>query len=137
MIGADETLFIDIGCSQQKKYNQNTYGDFFISKRYPEERRLIAVLSDGLGSGVKANILANMTATMILKFVAAGHNLMKAAEIVMNSLPVCQVRKISYATFSVADCSETGAVKIVEEGNPEFLYIKNGKVVPQEAKVIV
>ena len=52
MIGDDDTLFIDIGCSQQKKYNQNTYGDFYISKRYPEERRLIAVLSDGLGSGI-------------------------------------------------------------------------------------
>lgn len=137
MIGDEDSLFIDIGCSQQKKYNQNTYGDFFISKRYPEERRLIAVLSDGLGSGIKANILANMTATMILKFVAAERNLMKAAEIVMNSLPVCQVRKISYATFSVADCSENGLVKIVEEGNPEFLHIRNGKVVPAEAKIIV
>lgn len=28
MIGDEDSLFIDIGCSQQKKYNQNTYGDF-------------------------------------------------------------------------------------------------------------
>ena len=51
-------MFIDIDCTQEKKYNQNTYGDCFMSKRYPEKGELIAVLSDGLGSGVKANILA-------------------------------------------------------------------------------
>lgn len=130
------SLFLDIDCAQQKKYNQNTYGDFFISKRFPEDRRLIAVLSDGLGSGIKANILANMTATMILKFVAADRNLIRATETVMNSLPVCQVRKISYATFSVADCTETGLVRIVEEGNPDFLHIRNGKVVAHEPKII-
>ena len=60
-------MFIDIDCSQTKKYNQNTFGDYFLSKRY--SGRLIAVLSDGLGSGVKANILATMTATMLLKFI--------------------------------------------------------------------
>lgn len=128
---------LSISVVLSKKVQPEYVRGFFISKRYPEERRLIAVLSDGLGSGIKANILANMTATMILKFVAAERDLMKAAEIVMNSLPVCQVRKISYATFSVADCSENGLVKIVEEGNPEFLHIRNGKVVPAEAKIIV
>ena len=56
-------MFIDIHCTQEKKYNQNTFGDYFVSKRYPETDRLLAVLSDGLGSGVKANILASMTAT--------------------------------------------------------------------------
>ena len=46
----------------RKKYNQNAFGDYFVSKRYPDESRLVAVLSDGLGSGIKANILSCMTA---------------------------------------------------------------------------
>ena len=62
-------MFIDIDCSQLKKYNQNAYGDYFVSKRCPDESRLIAVLSDGLGSGIKANILSCMTATMLLRFI--------------------------------------------------------------------
>ena len=129
-------MFIDIDCAQEKKYNQNTYGDYFLSKRYPEKGELIAVLSDGLGSGVKANILATMTATMLLKFVEAGTNIKTACEVVMNSLPVCQVRKISYSTFSVVFCNEEGEVKIVEEGNPQFIYISGGKVIEPEFSVI-
>lgn len=122
-------MFIDIDCNQVKKYNQNAFGDYFISKRYPDEAKLIAVLSDGLGSGIKANILSCMTATMLLKFVEKQEiPIRRAAEIVMNSLPVCKVRKISYSTFSIIDINDEGHAKIIEEGNPEFLWIKNGEV---------
>ncbi len=122
-------MFIDIDCNQLKKYNQNAFGDYFVSKRYPDEAKLIAVLSDGLGSGIKANILSCMTATMLLRFVENSQIPIKhAAEIVMNSLPVCKVRKISYSTFSVIDVNDEGFARIIEEGNPEFLWIKNNEV---------
>ncbi|MDR1167584.1 MAG: SpoIIE family protein phosphatase [Heliobacteriaceae bacterium] len=127
-------MFIDIDCAQQKKYNQNAYGDCFLSKR--TQGRLIAVLSDGLGSGIKANILSCMTAAMLLKFLEAGSNIQKACEIIMNSLPVCQVRKISYSTFSAIDCSSDGTARIVEEGNPQFIRIRNGEVLEPECKII-
>lgn len=130
-------MFIDIDCSQMKKYNQNAYGDYFISKRYPDEARLIAVLSDGLGSGIKANILSCMTATMLLRFIENGQiPIRKAAEIVMNSLPVCQVRRISYSTFSAIDCDDYGNAKIVEEGNPEFLWIRDNEVMMPDFETI-
>lgn len=129
-------MFIDIDCSQMKKYNQNAYGDYFTSKRYPDEGRLIAVLSDGLGSGIKANILSCMTATMLLKFVEEQVNIRKAAETIMNSLPVCKVRKISYSTFSAIDCDEDGDVKIVEEGNPDFVWIRGTEVMVPEFKEV-
>lgn len=122
-------MFIDIDCNQLKKYNQNAFGDYFVSKRYPDEAKLIAVLSDGLGSGIKANILSCMTATMLLRFVENSQIPIKhAAEIVMNSLPVCKVRKISYSTFSVIDVNDEGFAKIIEEGNPEFLWIRNNEI---------
>lgn len=130
------SLFVDIDCSQEKKHGQNAYGDCYLSKRYPDEGRLIAVLSDGLGSGIKANILSNMTATMLLKFIATGRNLKKAAEVIMNSLPICQVRRISYATFSVIDCNDEGHAKIVEEGNPTFLWIRKNDILEPEVKIV-
>ena len=129
-------MFIDVGCAQEKKYNQNAFGDFFLSRRYKDSGRLIAILSDGLGSGIKANILASMTATMLLKFIEAQSDIELACETIMNSLPVCKVRKISYSTFSAIDCDEEGNVQIVEEGNPDFLWIRDNQVLVPEYKTI-
>ena len=129
-------MFIDVACSQKKKYNQNAYGDFFASNRFPNMNRVVAVLSDGLGSGIKANILACMTSTMLLKFLENHSDIEKSCEIIMNSLPVCKVRGISYSTFSAIDCYENGKAKIVEEGNPDFIWIRNGQVLKPEYQVI-
>lgn len=120
-----------------KKYNQNAYGDYFVSKRYPDEAKLIAVLSDGLGSGIKANILSCMTATMLLKFIEGEQiPISKAAEIIMNSLPVCKVRRISYSTFSAIEVNDDGHAKIVEEGNPEFIWIRGNEIIQPEYEAI-
>lgn len=130
-------MFIDIDCSQMKKYNQNAYGDYFVSKRYPDEARLIAVLSDGLGSGIKANILSCMTATMLLQFIENQQiPIRKAAEIIMNSLPVCKIRRISYSTFSAIDVNDDGHAKIVEEGNPQFLWIRDNEIMEPQFETI-
>ncbi len=132
-----ETLFIDVDCAQKCKTGQQICGDAFVSKRLDEQERLIAVLSDGLGSGVKANILASMTATMALKFVSADFNFTRAAEVIMNSLPICQVRRISYATFSIADCTLEGRARIVEEGNPPFILLRDGVDFPVACETVV
>ena len=129
-------MFIDIACSQKKKYNQNAYGDYFASNRFPNMNRVVAVLSDGLGSGIKANILACMTSTMLLKFMENNSDIEKSCEIIMNSLPVCKVRGISYSTFSAIDCFENGKAKIVEEGNPDFIWIRNNEVLKPEYQTI-
>jgi len=129
-------MFIDIACSQKKKYNQNAYGDFFASNRFVGMNRVVAVLSDGLGSGIKANILACMTSTMLLKFMENHSDIEKSCEIIMNSLPVCKVRGISYSTFSAIDCFENGKAKIVEEGNPDFIWIRNNEVLKPEYQTI-
>ena len=127
-------MFIDIDCSQVKKVGQNAFGDYFVSKRAENQERLIAVLSDGLGSGIKANILSCMTSTMLLRFIEEDIPIQKAAQIIMDSLPVCQVRKISYATFSAVDCRNDGNVWVVEEGNPSFVLMRGNQEIPLEHK---
>ena len=122
-------MFVDIDCSQIKKFGQNAFGDYFSSKRTDNQDRLLAVLSDGLGSGIKANILSCMTTTMLLRFIEEDIPIQKAAQIVMDALPVCQIRKISYATFSAVDCRNDGHVWVVEEGNPSFLLMRQNQEV--------
>jgi serine phosphatase RsbU (regulator of sigma subunit) len=92
-----------------------------------EEDRVISVLSDGLGHGLKANILSTMTATMALKFTASDVDLICSAETIMNALPVCRVRNISYATYTIVDIRMQTDISIVEMDNPPFLLIRNGE----------
>lgn len=126
------SLFLEVDCSQITKEGQFVCGDAFKSKYLPSENRAISVLSDGLGSGVKANILSMMTATMAVRFFEANRDIRRASEVIMNSLPMCQVRRISYATFSIVDAVMHGQTRIIEQGNPPYLLIRNGAYVPVE-----
>ncbi|MDR3134892.1 MAG: serine/threonine-protein phosphatase [Deltaproteobacteria bacterium] len=120
-------MFVDINHCQEKKHGQNAFGDYFVSQRHVKEGRLLAVLSDGLGSGIKASIMARMTATMLLGFIKEDMDVRKAASIVMGTLPVCQQRGLSYATFSLVDCDEDGRVRVLEEGNPDFIWLRGNR----------
>ena len=128
------SLFIDMGYSQSIKHGQSICGDAIAFRRMPDEDRFIAVLSDGLGSGVKANILASMTTTMALRFIAEDREILHSAEIIMDALPVCQVRKISYATFTIIDTRLNGRTRVIEMGNPEFLLLRDGRRVEIPAR---
>ena len=112
------SLFIDIGSCQRQKDGEDCFGDTIYSKKIPEERRVISILSDGLGSGVKANILSSMTTRMAMKFMEDNTDLLRSSEIMMDALPICQIRKISYATFSIVDSELEGKTRIFEMDNP-------------------
>jgi len=61
-------FYIEVN-SQQRSYDgERICGDVFLYKYIKEENRVVAVLSDGMGHGVKANILATLTATMAVNF---------------------------------------------------------------------
>jgi hypothetical protein len=125
-------LFREVEFYQVRKATERTAGDAFMVHRERDEDRIIGVLSDGLGSGVKANILANMTAQMALKFAASDTDFLHYAQVIMNALPVCQVRKIAYATFTVLDARSDGMMQVVEQGNPPFVLLRKGRPVELE-----
>jgi hypothetical protein len=116
--------FIEVDYCQRAKHGQSICGDAFLSEKVKHEDRIVSVLSDGLGSGVKASVLATITATMALKFAASAMDTLKSAEIIMDTLPICSVRKISYSTFTVVDIATTGETRMIEHGNPAFLLIR-------------
>ncbi len=127
-----EEVFIEVEAAQRNHFGEDICGDAFKTLRLAEEGRTIAVLSDGLGHGVKASILSLMTATMALKYTANDTDIVRAAEVIMDALPVCQVRKISYATFTVVDIQSDGAARVVEMDNPPITLVREGKAVNLE-----
>jgi len=120
---------IEVDCKQRNHEGERICGDVFIHKKVKEENRIIAVLSDGMGHGVKANILATLTSTMALNFAREHQDMVKIAEVIMNTLPVCSERKISYSTFTIVDIEIGGRVNILEYDNPEAFIIRGKKAI--------
>lgn len=120
--------FVEVNFKQHSKFGQTAAGDVFMSNRLAAEDRLVCVLADGLGSGVKANVLATMTSTMAMKYITSEIDIKKAAEIIMSTLPVCSKRKIGYSTFSIIDVAENRNVKVIEYDNPGYVLIRNGQL---------
>ena len=129
-----ESLFIEVSKEQCQKYGEDCFGDTVFTKKIPEERRVISILSDGLGSGVKANILSSMTTRMAMKFVESNMELLRSSEVMMDALPICQIRKISYATFSIVDSELEGNTRIFEMDNPSFIFIRDGREVKVKSR---
>ncbi len=133
-----ERLFVEMECRQFTKHGQNACGDDYQMLNLEQENRAIAVLSDGLGSGIKAHILANMTTTMGLYFLKNNRDILTSVETMMDSLPICEVRKISYATFSMVDLQLDGVTRIVEMGNPQYIHLRGTEEVqPLSHKQII
>ncbi len=124
----DNNFFIDIECRQNNHEGELICGDVFLSRRVKEEGRTVVVLSDGMGSGVKANVLATLTASMAINFTVEHREVQKTAEIIMNTLPVCSVRKMSYSTFSIIDIEDDGTTTIVEYDNPSCLVMRGSQI---------
>lgn len=121
-----DSFFIEVNCQQKHHDGERICGDVFLSQRVVGEDRTIVVLSDGMGHGVKANVLATLTATMALNFTKEHKEINTIAEIIMNTLPVCSVRQMSYATFTIVDIEHNGTTRILEYDNPEC-FILRGK----------
>ncbi len=133
-----DDLFIEMEAAQFTKSGQAACGDDVQLRRVERERRALAALSDGLGSGVKAHVLSNMTTTMALRFMQSNLDTLESVEIIMDSLPVCEVRKISYATFSLFDYRMGGLARIVEMGNPGYVHLRGDEeVAPVTEKKLV
>ena len=119
-------ICIDIDYSQIYKHGQNIGGDVFLIDRDKGSNIITATLSDGLGSGVKANVLASITSHMATKMSFSPMDLSHSAEIIMDTLPVDKEKGISYSTFTMArlvfaDDKSFIDVDLVEYDNPESL----------------
>ena len=58
----------------------------------PDDDTQILVLADGMGSGVKANILSTLTATMMSTLLANNVDFDDCVETILSTLPVCSER---------------------------------------------
>ncbi len=109
-------------------------GDSFYSTK--SDDGIICVLADGLGSGIKASVLATLTTTMAAGFMASKMDIKRAAEIILETLPVCSYRNIGYSTFTIIEAKNDGHVRIIEHDNPPYALVRDQKIMEVEKQEI-
>lgn len=87
------------------------------------------VLADGMGSGVKANILSTLTSKILCTMVSNDIDIYECVETIIQSLPVCKERGLAYSTFSVIHVNSEGKGYLFEFDNPEAIYMHGGKCI--------
>ncbi len=102
----------EVGIAQLKHVGEELCGDTVKIIRNPDET--VIVLSDGLGSGVKANILSSLTAQICSKMIASDIPIEDVVETLVNTLPTCSERGVAYSTFSILRLYNNGVVYMVD-----------------------
>lgn len=119
-------LCIDIGYNSLNKYNEQLCGDQVMIEQFDDGNSVVVVLADGLGSGVKANILATLTAKILSTMMAHSIDINDCISTVVASLPVCKVRGIAYSTFTIVRLWKNMTAEIIQYDNPHVILLRNG-----------
>lgn len=134
----ENEIFIEVECFQKNKAGNLVCGDSFMCQRLQDENRIISVLSDGLGSGIKASVLSTMTATMAMNYTVMNESILQTALSIIHTLPRDLVRKISYSTFCIFDIDCFGNTKVIEYESPAVYLFRQGKAISiQKEKIPV
>ena len=124
---AGRELVVEVAQRHLIKHGEAICGDWAKVTRTHDSTLL--VVSDGLGSGVKANILATMTTEIATSMMTHGARIEEMVETIAATLPICKVRRIAYATFTVLHIAANRRAYLVEYDNPALFFLRDGKIV--------
>ncbi len=127
---------IEVSWKSLNKYGEELCGDNVEILKTPDSD--IVILADGMGSGVKANILATLTSKILGTMFLKGEAIDEAVETLASTLPVCKVRGVSYSTFSILQIFHNGDAYLVEYDNPGCIFVRNRRLmdIPSEERMI-
>ena len=118
-------LCTDIGYRSLNKYGEQLCGDHI--DMVESEEDTIIVLADGLGSGVKANILSTLTAKIISTMMSEGMSIEDCVATIAATLPVCSERQVAYSTFTIIRIRSGEEAEIIQYDNPHMIFLRGGK----------
>lgn len=120
-------LCADIGYKSINHFGEQLCGDHVDIVETSDDSTVI-VLSDGLGSGVKASILSTLTSKIISTMLAEGLSLEECVETIAATLPICSVRGVAYSTFTIIHLKNNQVAEVIQYDNPHAIIIRDQQV---------
>jgi hypothetical protein len=118
-------LYYEWGTRQINKRGEELCGDNIAVSRHADSVTL--ALSDGLGSGVKANILATLTTQIAMHMLENELPLSDVVQTLSETLPVDRVRNLAYSTYVIAQFFKQGTARLVEFDSPPAVFLRGRK----------
>ncbi|NPV81138.1 MAG: SpoIIE family protein phosphatase [Firmicutes bacterium] len=126
------SIKLDVSVASLSKQGEEVCGDSTEVIKTADATTVI--LSDGMGSGIKASILSILTTRIASRLLQRKIGLDQVFETIADTLPVCKVRGIAYSTLSVLRVSEDGSAHLIEYDNPPLILLSNNRVAPVEGR---
>ena len=118
-------LYTDAGSMSLTKHSEQLCGDHIEFRL--NEHVSICVLADGLGSGVKANILATLTSQILATMSEGGMSIEDSVDTIVRTLPQCSVRHVNYSTFTIVKIVDQKYVELTRFDNPHTVVLRGGR----------
>ncbi len=130
------SVTVDVSYKSLRKHHEELCGDKV--EILKTDNATIIILADGMGSGVKANILATLTSKILGTMFLNGAGIEECVHTIVKTLPICQVRQVAYSTFSILQIFNHGEAYLVEFDNPACVFIRDGELlhIPYTERII-
>lgn len=118
-------LFLESATWSAPRHGQEVCGDTIMVEKTPD--RFLGILSDGLGSGIRASVASTLIVEILSRMLTAHLPLEECVEAIAATLPRQAPSNEAYATFLVIDVDRiSGETVITNCGNPGIMHLRKG-----------
>lgn len=122
-------FFVEVDCSRLSCSGQRVSGD--VCLHHKTDKRIITVMSNGSDSGIKANAVASVIASMIIGYARMDEDMLRAVQTAVGTFARGgRNDDMRWAAFTIIDVTTyDGRVRIVEFGTPGTVVMRGDRVV--------
>lgn len=125
-------VHVEVTTSQSSKKSGEPCGDVFACRRDPAATVLACV--DGIGSGIRARIAAEMCLSRLIELVELGFSLHRAVDRVAGTMREIREPGRPYAAFTIARIRTDGMATVLSYEAPPAILISHRHAAPLPAR---
>lgn len=123
---------VEIIYESEHKSKERINGDAVV--QYKTNNETIFIIADGIGSGIKANISANLITSQMIKMLEVGFSLHEAINNIVRNLHKARTKDVPFAAFTVIKVLNNFYTSIYSYESPSPIFIEKGYAFIPEPK---